>query len=34
MDFDSFVTLIFAVMLAVSAGGYYGMEIYEYLKWR
>ena len=34
MDFDSFVTLIFAVMVAVSGGIYYGVEIYENLKWR
>ena len=34
MDFDSFVTLIFVVMIAVSGGIYYGIELYNWLRWR
>lgn len=34
MDFDSFVTMIFVVMTAVSGGIYYGHEVYNWLRWR
>ena len=34
MDLDSFVTLIFAVLVVVSGGIYYGSEIYNWLRWR
>ena len=34
MDFNSFVTLIFVVMAVGSAGIYYGIEIYNWLRWR
>lgn len=34
MDFDSFVTMLFVVMVAVSGGIYYGSEIYNRLRWR